>query len=190
MPEGIPEVTVNEEAVNSHLIKTCGEFWNPESVNWDDSWRLLGKRSPKAPDINIYEERGVYILYKDYVPVYVGKGFKTSIGYRLQEHRGDWKKGTRWDAFSWFGIIGLNEDDKIAKPTTVSHQLSSRELVAALEALLIAVIDPRLNARREWLKGVAWLYQSDTDRPIDLETRLLSIEEKLEQILKGKSSTK
>jgi hypothetical protein len=55
--------------------------------------------------------------------------------------------------------------------------------------LLIAVIDPRLNSRREWLKGVVWLYQSETDRPIETETRLLSIEKKLDQLLKGQSST-
>lgn len=186
MSEGVSAETTIEEPVNSHLFKTCGEFWNPELVDWNNTWRLLGKRSPKGPDINVYEERGVYILYKDYVPVYVGKGDKQSIGYRLQEHRGDWKKGDRWNSFSWYGIVGLNEVDKIAKRSE-THQLSSRDLVAALEALLIAVIDPPLNARREWLKGVIWLYQSESDRPIDVEARLLSIEKKLDQLIKGQS---
>jgi len=187
MPEEIHEETVNEEAVGSHLIRTCGEFWNPEFVKWESPWRLWGKRKPKGPDIDVWRERGVYVLYKDYVPVYVGKGDKQSIGDRLYEHRWDWKKGARWNSFSWYGLVGL-ADNGIAQGGEKTYQLSSGELLAALEALLIAVIDPRLNSRREWLKGVVWLYQSKKDRPVDLEARLTSIEGKLEQLIKGQGS--
>ena len=76
------------------LIKTYGEFWNPELVNWDNSWRLLGKRRAdfRGPDVDVYEERGVYVLYKDYQAVYVGKADKQSIGYRLQLHRQSWRR--------------------------------------------------------------------------------------------------
>ena len=35
------------------------------------------------------------------------------------------------------------------------------ELIATLEALLIMVIDPRLNSRREKFRNATLLYQSD-----------------------------
>jgi len=179
MPEEANESTVNEEAVHSHLIKTCGEFWNPEYVKWGKPWRLLGRREPNGVDINMYGERGLYILYQDHLPVYVGKADKTCLGDRLAEHRADWRKGPRWDSFSWFGVFGLKQGKAWQLPKEI--KLSPSELIAGLEALLIAVIDPRLNSRREWLKDVIWLYQSETDKPVD---RLASIEEKLDHILK------
>jgi hypothetical protein len=166
------------------LIKTYGEFWNPEIVNWNRKWRLLGKRRShsKGPDINVYEERGVYVLYKEFEPVYVGKADQTSIGYRLQMHRQSRRKGPRWDQFSWFGFRGLNKNNSLRNINAAFHP-KKNELIATLEALLIVAIDPRLNSRREKFKNAIRLYQSDTDRPLDVEDRLDSIEEKLERLL-------
>ncbi len=67
MPKKIKE-RKEESRETPVLIRTYGEFWNPEVVNWNDSWRLLGKLRADftGPDINVYEERGVYVLYKDY----------------------------------------------------------------------------------------------------------------------------
>jgi hypothetical protein len=171
------------------LIRTYGEFWNPDIVNWNKSWRLFGKRrsDSKGPDINVYEERGVYVLYQDYEPVYVGKADKTSIGYRLQLHRQSRRKGPRWDRFSWFGIKGLNQDGSLKNLNTKFH-LSSPELIATLEALLIVTIDPRLNARKERFKNAVELFQSETDKPVEIEERLESIEKKLEQLLRSRAS--
>jgi hypothetical protein len=166
------------------LIKTYGEFWNPELVNWDNSWNLLGKRRSdfKGPDVNVYEERGVYVLYKDYQPVYVGKADKQSIGYRLQLHRQSWRKGPRWDGFSWFGILGLRVNDKLRSRSSAFHPRTA-ELIATLEALLIVAIDPRLNSRREKFKNAVRLFQSDTDKPAEVKERLDLITNKLDQLL-------
>jgi hypothetical protein len=57
-------------------------------------------------------------------------------------------------------------------------------LIATLEALLIAVIDPRLNARKEKFKNALLLQQSDKDKPLDTDDRLSAIEEKLDALLK------
>ena len=187
MPEEIDEVEREESANTPILIKTYGEFWNPELVDWNNSWRLLGRRSRKGKDVNVYEERGVYVLYKDYVPVYVGKGDVTSIGYRLQGHRHSWRKGPRWDLFSWFGVVGLNDKDKLLRRKT-GLRVTTDELIATLEALLIVSIEPRMNSRREKFKNAVRLYQSDTDRPADVVERLESIETKLEQLLRKSAS--
>ncbi len=109
MPEKIDDSETEESTNTPILIKTYGEFWNPELVNWNNTYSLWGRRSRKGKDIDIYEERGVYVLYKDYLPIYVGKADVSSIGSRLQLHRNSWRKGPRWDRFSWFGIMGLND---------------------------------------------------------------------------------
>jgi len=184
MPKKIEEVQKEESRDTPILIKTYGEFWNPELVDWDGSGKLLGNRrsDSEGPDVNVYEERGVYVLYKDYQPVYVGKADKQSIGYRLQLHRQSWRKGPRWDRFSWFGICGLRVNDKLRSRNSAFHPRTA-ELIATLEALLIVAIDPRLNSRREKFKNAVRLYQSDTDKPAEVEERLDSIEHKLQQLL-------
>ena len=105
----------SESASMPTLIRTYGEFWDPELVNWDRAWSLWGKKSQtsRSAPINVYEERGVYVLYKDYQPVYVGKADSQSIGYRLQLHRQSHSKGPRWNQFSWFGIRGLTPKNKL-----------------------------------------------------------------------------
>jgi hypothetical protein len=189
MRKEIEEVQKEESSDTPILIKAYGEFWNPELVDWNKSWQLLGKRRPysKAPDINVYEERGVYVLYKDYDPVYVGKADKQSIGYRLQSHRQSRRKGPRWDMFSWFGILGLRVNGKLRSRNAAFHP-STAELIATLEALLIVAIDPRLNARREKFRNAVRLFQSETDKPIEMEERLESIEQKLEKLLVARGS--
>src|ERR1700733_4869983 len=136
------------------FIKAYGEYWNPDLVDWAKSWRLLGQqtRSKKSLDLNVYEERGIYVLYKDYLPVYVGKAFKQSIGYRLQLHRESRRKGSRWDSFSWFGLKGFKANGQLRSLNKVPS-VRPETLIETLEALLIVVVDPKLNSRREALKG-------------------------------------
>jgi hypothetical protein len=64
-----------ESSSTPTLIRSYGEFWSPDVVDWAKSWRLLGtaRSDSKGPILNVYEERGIYVLYKDFVPVYVGK---------------------------------------------------------------------------------------------------------------------
>ena len=180
MPVKKGKVVKGESETTPILIRTYGEFWNPELVSWNGTKRLLGKRrsDSKGPDINIYEERGVYVLYKDFEPVYVGKADETSIGYRLQMHRQSRRKGPRWDRFSWFGIRGLTKKNRL-RGTNAAFHPTKNQLIATLEALLIVAIDPRLNARREKFKNAVSLHQSETDGPIELDERLESIESML-----------
>lgn len=167
------------------LIRSYGEFWSPDVVDWARTWRLLGtvRSDSRGPVVNVYEERGIYVLYKDFVPVYVGKADRQSIGYRLQLHRESRRKGPRWDRFSWFGIRGLTSKGELRSLNAAAHPDMS-ELIATLEALLIAVIDPRLNARKEKFKNALLLHQSDKDKPLDTDDRLSAIEEKIDALLK------
>jgi hypothetical protein len=178
-------VATAESANTPILIKAYGEFWSPDIVNWERTWRLLGTRRPdsKGPSINVYEQRGIYVLYNDFVPVYVGRSDKQSIGYRLQLHRESRRKGPRWDRFSWFGFKGIRKNGELGALNASAHS-PTRELIATLEALLIIVIDPRLNARRERFKNAILIHQSDEDKPVEVEQRLQSIEQKLDAMLR------
>lgn len=177
---------VEDESENGPtLIRKYGEFWNPDLVDWRRGRQLLGK-SKKKSDFNAWKERGIYVLYKDYVPVYVGKAFRQSIGRRLQLHRDSRRKGPRWDSFSWFGIEGFDDDGALQNQ---AKSFNPETLIETLEALLIVVIDPRLNSRREKLKGAIHFVQSQTNDPRDTDDRLDDIERKLDSLL-GKSKTK
>jgi hypothetical protein len=183
----MPKVNQGAERDTPILIKAYGEFWNPELVDWKGSRRLLGRRTHKGTDINIYEQRGVYVLYSDYTPVYVGKAFDSSIGWRVQGHRQNWRKGPRWDRFSWFGVIGLGPQGAL-KRTKHGLRVTAEELVGTLEALLIVAIDPRLNSRREKFKNAVRLFQSDTDRSLEVDEHLDLIDKKLDQLLRVRGS--
>lgn len=189
MPEDADALEKEESRNTPTLIKTYGEFWNPELVNWDNTWRLLGKKSPNSRGavIDVYEERGVYVLYKEYEPVYVGKADSQSIGYRLQLHRQSHSKGPRWDQFSWFGIRGLTPKNKLRAIKTKYHA-AEEVLIATLEALLIVTIEPRLNRRKERFRDAVRLYQADADKPLDVEGRLNSIERKVDELLNSRGS--
>jgi hypothetical protein len=163
------------------LVKAYGEFWNPDFVNWNNRTLLGDDRAGRT--IDAYEQRGVYVLYDDYVPVYVGRGDRQSVGWRLLLHRESRRKGPRWDRFSWFGINKIKKNGRLSEANSYVHPRTS-ELIATLEALLIMAISPRLNARREKFRNALQLFQSDKDRPIsETEKRLVSIEGKLDSLV-------
>jgi len=164
------------------LIRAYGEFWNPDLVDWKKSWELLGLYT-KRQIVNVYEQRGIYVLYDDYVPVYVGKADRQSIGYRLQLHRESQSRGPRWDRFSWFGLKGINKNGRLGILTGKVHARTP-EIISTLEALLILVVDPRMNARKEKLKNAVKIYQSDSGRPLlPIEQELKTIQRKLDRAL-------
>lgn len=164
------------------LVRAYGEFWNRDLVDWKGSSELLGVDS-KGRAINAYEQRGIYVLYDDYVPVYVGKADKTTIGHRLKLHTESRRKGSRWDRFSWFGLKRINKGGHLGRLTPTAHVKSS-ELISTLEALLILVVDPRLNARKESLKNAIKVRQSEKGKPDSVgEQQLASIEQKLDSLL-------
>jgi hypothetical protein len=155
------------------LIRSYGEFWNPEFIDWDKK-KIFGTRGyhSKGPLIDIYGEKGIYVLYKDFAPVYVGRA-DSSIGERLRAHRESRRKGPRWDTFSWF-VVSKNHGGA-----------SETEVIATLEALLILAIDPRLNSRREKFTNAVRLSQYiDESKPDEFQQLRQWIGEKLEEIRK------
>ena len=105
------------------------------------------------------EQSGLYILYGNYGPHYVG--LTSRLGVRLRDHRTD-RHADHWDRFSWFGFRQVLKETN-ADGLRQLRKLSSvslgdpREELRDIEALLIRALGlvPNLNrtrfsGAREW----------------------------------------
>lgn len=135
-------------------IKSYGEFWNPDAVSWQEK-KLMGAWGDSGAHYvnNFWAAKGIYVLYADFKPIYVGKALADSsgVGKRLCDHLFDRLVG-RWDMFSWYS---LSKPSK-TKPTlnlAGGRRLTTKAMVETLEAIAILITDPPLNRRRESLTG-------------------------------------
>ncbi len=139
-------------------VTSYGLFWREDEIDWHpgtgvrDSFRLLGRIGSNRGSLRVADfrhQQGIYILYDDYGPSYVGLTRNQGLGKRLKDHKTDHLKG-RWDRFSWFGfrpllpagatsgVLGLGDPQ-----TDVSEDTSTT--IGDLEALLIRAIGPKRN---------------------------------------------
>ncbi len=152
------------------LIRAYGECWSPDLVNWGTRGpggkaELLGefggRRRPVMVDV--WEQRGVYVLLHGWSVVYVGKADNVALGARLRGHLSDTLAG-RWDTFSWYGIRGVRQNGTLGADM-MGKSTSADELISTLESLLIAVMEPPRNRRREETPGATVLVQHGGERP-------------------------
>lgn len=160
------------------LIKSYGLFWRASEVDWNPgkgkrgAFRLLGHRGSNLPGLRLADfrtQRGIYILYGNFGPHYVGLIRKRGLGQRLKEHLTDKHEGL-WDRFSWFGFcevlkgkdkLGLSKIKKLSELSLGS----SGKAIGDIEALLIKamglsnVADMKFSLAKEW----AQVQQHDVD---------------------------
>ncbi len=93
-----------------HLIGAHGLFWERALIDWDaprgQTFQLLGYRGQRMPKLQICDfrrARGVYLLFNEYGPTYVGqaRGATDGMGYRLRAHDRGFKD---WTRFCWFSF--------------------------------------------------------------------------------------
>ena len=133
-------------------ILCMGSRWRADDVYWHAAilnGKLLGvpARAKRSPVANFAEQSGIYVLYSDFVPIYVGLA-NCSLFSRLTNHylAGDFVG--RWDRFSWFGfrsVIG-GANPRLKAPGAAFH-ITQRQLLDHLEALLIHSFEPQLNGQ-------------------------------------------
>jgi hypothetical protein len=152
------------------LIRSYGELWSPDLVNWGKRGpgghaTLLGEFGPKRSltVVDVWDQRGIYVLLHEWQVVYVGKADGFVLGARLRTHLSDALAG-RWDRFSWYGIRGVRKNGTLGADMG-NKQTSSSELIATFEALLIAVTEPPRNRRREEIPGATLVLQHGAERP-------------------------
>ena len=166
------------------MIKAYGRHWKRELVDWRNSglygvFQRKSKSANKAKKIqtNCWRQRGIYVLYEGYRPVYVGQvSTKTdsnrNIGTRLNEHRKDHFRD-RWDRFSWYGICTILVDGTV-KDATANQTEKSARVINDLEAIAIFISDPPYNKRDGSLDAIRVEQEGYDDAPLaELSDRTL-----------------
>ena len=124
------------------FIAAYGVLWRREWVAWGRN-RLDGTQSNRDQAVNFAEQSGVYVLYDRNKPIYVGMSAENSLMRRLKTHtRG--RFDSRWDRFSWFGCRTPQDDGSLAD---TPNDFSSNHMIAAMESLLIELLEPPQNRK-------------------------------------------
>jgi hypothetical protein len=142
------------------IIRAYGLFWRADEITWSPGkgkageFRLLGRRGTNLPTRRVADfrqQRGLYILYGDYGPYYVGLTKKQDLGKRLKDHLDD-HHADRWDRFSWFGfrqVLKTTENGLCKLKALPSLSLGAPEAaIADMEALLIKALGLASNLNK------------------------------------------
>lgn len=142
------------------IITSFGMFWRKEAVEWISKPKLLGMQQIGATPVDFNKQLGIYLLYDGREVIYVGRTTDRPLGKRLYEHTID-RMSTRWDRFSWFGLLPVSEKGEIGNlPSTYI----ASKLIPALEAVLIEALEPRQNRKRgDDLSSVEYLQKVDPE---------------------------
>ena len=157
------------------MIQSFGVHWHLDRVHWGHSGTLLGaaSRSQKARPVDFRNQRGIYALYADYELVYIGQtGSKNDrLFNRLKAHKRD-HLSERWNRFSWFGTQRVLGSGNLSADTANVGQ-SVEATLNILEAVSIAIAEPRLNLQRgkwsEATKYFQWWDRSEADEEEEVD---------------------
>lgn len=132
------------------MIQTIGLFWRPDQIFWgagSQPGKLLGvpASSTTSPPIDFREQSGIYVLYSEFHPIYVGQAGSGNqkLFARLKQHRTD-DLSERWDRFSWFGLRRVLGNGDLSKENQAAHPDIS-VVLNHMEAVLIHAMEPAHN---------------------------------------------
>ena len=151
------------------LFRAYGLFWRVDEVDWfpgggtGKPFRLLGRRGRSSPHLQIADFRrqhGIYILYGNFGPHYVGLARRQSLGARLKQHTRDEHAG-KWDRFSWFGFLRVlpSRDERGLQKlgrAPLQRRASVDGMIADVEALLIKSMALRNKAQMSFAAATEW----------------------------------
>lgn len=170
------ELASDAEASDS-IIRSFGMYWQRDLVVWRNDPKLFGKQQANSKPVDFGKQKGIYILYDHHTVVYVGRSVDRPLGKRLFEHTVD-RLGSRWNRFSWFGLLDATDDGGLKEPP-FSNSLSS--IIASLEALLIEALEPPQNRKRgDDFSAIEYIQDIDPElREREIQSTLRSIEQKM-----------
>jgi hypothetical protein len=160
------------------LINAYGLFWRADEVNWrgkgsGPKFQLLGRAGAKGSKLRLADFRaqsGLYILYSDYGPYYVGLTRDARLGSRLRAHAVRDRHRGKWDRFSWFGFRkvyvkpGHHRLCDLMPLKIGAMKVDPKNEIGDLEALLIKALGLQSNLRQEQFKSAeAWIQVKLTD---------------------------
>jgi hypothetical protein len=149
-----------EEEEQYEIISSFGMFWRRDAVEWISNPKLLGMQQIGAEPVNFNKQIGIYLLYDGREVIYVGRATDRPLGKRLYEHTPD-RFSSRWDRFSWFGLLPVSEDGALGK---MPDSYKSANIVPAVEAIMIEALEPRQNRKRgDDLSAVEYIQKEDPE---------------------------
>jgi len=151
------------------LIKNYGLFWELDEVQWlpgkgnRRSFRLLGRQGKNNPGLRMADFRyqlGIYILYGNYGPHYVGLTREQGLGKRLKDHLFDVHAGW-WNRFSWFGfcrVLQGADEEGLRRLSALANVAFNQPatVIGDLEALLIRSMGLRNRANMKFANEERW----------------------------------
>lgn len=161
LPKLTPDVIEPEEDEPQYdIITSFGMFWRRGAVEWVTTPKLLGMQEIGATPVDFYKQLGIYLLYDGREVIYVGRSTDRPLGRRLYEHTID-RLATRWDRFSWFGLLPVSEAGNLE---ALPEHYEAAKLIPALEAVLVESLEPRQNRKRgDDLAAVEYVQQVDPE---------------------------
>lgn len=151
-PEGLEE--------QYDIITSFGMFWRRNLIDWVGAPKLLGMQQIGATPVNFCKQVGIYLLYDGREVIYIGRSTDRPLGRRLFEHTID-RLATRWDRFSWFGLLPVSVSGELENLPTSYDAL---KIIPALEAILIEALEPRQNRKRgDDLSAVEFIQLEDPE---------------------------
>jgi len=173
-----PESEVEQSSEDQYdIISSFGMFWRRDYVDWNSSPKLLGMQQIGAEPVDFFSQLGIYLLYDGREIIYVGRSTARPLGRRLFEHTAD-RLSTRWDRFSWFGLLPVSEKGKLGG---LPESYIGTKIVPALEAILVEALEPRQNRKRgDDLSAVEYLQKEDPE--IDRKKKKALLEAALSKV--------
>jgi hypothetical protein len=158
-----PSLVDEEDATDEEqyaVVSSFGMYWSRNAIEWISNPRILGMQQIGAEAVDFSRQSGIYLLYDGREVIYVGRATERPLGKRLYEHTLD-RLSSRWDRFSWFGVLPVSEDGTLGK---LPDSFNSSNLLAALEAILIEAMEPRQNRKRgDDLASVEYIQKPDPE---------------------------
>jgi hypothetical protein len=146
-------------------IKNFGFMWERDKVHWGRKGPGGNKRfdgvmvGNKKRVVDFLEQMGIYVLYDRFErPIQIGQS--KNIFQRLSQHRTDHLRN-RWALFTWFGFYKAGANNELLVKNQASQlrrQITLGESLDEIEAVLIQVLEPRLNRRGpNWIDAEEYL---------------------------------
>ncbi len=156
------------------LIRSYGLFWERDEVNWfpgqGRTFVVAGRMNKNLPGLRLADfrdQRGIYVLYSDYGPYYVGLTIESGIGSRLRDHC---KNGhaNGWRRFSWFGFCDVapasskNLYDEL-RPYKRHAKVDTDTVIEDIEALMIRTMGPTNQNEMNFHDAECWTQVPDDE---------------------------
>ena len=149
-----------EQEVQYEIISSFGMFWRRDAIEWLSTPKILGMQQIGAKPVDFHKQVGIYLLYDGREVIYVGRATDRPLGRRLYEHTAD-RLSTRWDRFSWFGLLPVSEAGDLG---SLPESYLGMKIIPAVEAILIEALEPRQNRKRgDDLSAVEYIQKEDPE---------------------------